>query len=287
MKNLTDQLKKTVVFIGEADGSGKVKINPQSNEPMYFATGMLMNVNDTFHLITAKHVVVKKAADGRLTNEIQDENLSLFFNLKTGGIASRSIKEIKSTFKVEWIFHENSDIDIAIIPFGLNEKTDDVKTLQKELFYEDEIAELLDVFYLAYQPGTKHINRISPIFRVGTISLINEDETFYIDGSAFPGNSGCPVFIKPSVSRYDKDGNWKLGGDSIGGKFLGIVGEYLPYVDVAFSMQTNRARVRFEENTSLSKIWPIKFIDEIIASEDFIKQSERFKVEEAKEKVGI
>lgn len=286
MKNITDQLKKTVVFIGEADENGKVKINPQTGEPSYFATGMLLNLEGVHHLITAKHVVVERAS-GKLTTKVSDENLSLFFNLKNGGIGSRSISEIKASFKVDWMFHKNPEVDIAIIPFGLNVKIDDVKTLQKELFYEDEIAELLDVFYLAYQPGTKHINRISPIFRVGTISLINEDETFYIDGSAFPGNSGCPVFIKPSVSRYDKDGNWKLGGDSIGGKFLGIVGEYLPYVDVAVSMQTNRARVRFEENTSLSRIWPIKFIDEIVASQDFIKQAERFKIKEIKEKVGV
>jgi hypothetical protein len=38
------------------------------------------------------------------------------------------------------------------------------------------------------------------------ISLINEDKTFYIDGAAFPGNSGGLVFLKPIQIRTRKEG---------------------------------------------------------------------------------
>lgn len=109
------------------------------------------------------------------------------------------------------------------------------------------------------------------IVRRGTISLINTDKTFYIDGSAFPGNSGSPVFIKPSVLRYDGK-HAHFGGENIGGRFIGIVGEYITYKEIAVSIQTERPRVIFEENTGLSKVWSATFLTDIIKSPDFQKQ---------------
>lgn len=58
----------------------------------------------------------------------------------------------------------------------------------------------------------------------------------------------------------------------MGGKFIGIVGEYVPYQEVAISNQTGRPRVVFEENTGLSKVWSVPFIKEIIESSAFKQQ---------------
>jgi predicted oxidoreductase (fatty acid repression mutant protein) len=58
----------------------------------------------------------------------------------------------------------------------------------------------------------------------------------------------------------------------LGGKFIGIIGEYVPYREVAISAQTGRARVIFEENTGLSKVWSVDFIKEIIDSDKFKEQ---------------
>jgi hypothetical protein len=60
--------------------------------------------------------------------------------------------------------------------------------------------------------------------------------------------------------------------DQLGGKFVGIIGEYLPYQEVAISIQTGRPRVVFEENTGLSKVWSVTFIKEIIESSTFKQQ---------------
>jgi V8-like Glu-specific endopeptidase len=61
------------------------------------------------------------------------------------------------------------------------------------------------IFSLYPQPGIRIRQRISPIIRTGTISVMNDDRTFYIDAAAFPGNSGSPVFLRPTLS-YDGKG---------------------------------------------------------------------------------
>jgi len=195
-----------------------------------------------------------------------------FFNSKDGRIASRSIEEIKRNFSVDWIFHEKKEVDIAIIPFGLDPQNDDVKIISDDMFISIErLFELYDVFFLSYQPGMQPQKKISPIIRAGTISVINEDKTFYIDASAFPGNSGSPVFLKPSPIRYDEEGI-SVGGDKLGGKFIVIIGEYISYQEIAISTQTSRPRVIFEENTGLSRVWSVPFIREILDSNIFEEQ---------------
>jgi len=262
MHTLIDEIKKTIVFLG--------KIN-EKREIQFHATGFLVSIKNIFHLATAKHVVV----DSR-TGEFIDSGTLAFFNLKDGKIGSRSLDKIKKNFAVNWIFHEDKNVDIAIIPFGLYPEKDDVKTIPDELFLStDRLFELYDVFFLSYQPGGIHLQkRISPVIRNGTISLINDDKTFYIDAFAFPGNSGSPVFLKPSPIRFDEKGI-SIGGDQLGGKFIGIIGEYIPYQEVAISTQTGRPRVIFEENTGLSRVWSVPFIKEILDLDIFKEQLDK------------
>jgi hypothetical protein len=258
MKKLIEEIKKTVVFLGKIDHEGK---------PQFYATGFLVTVQNVYHLLTAKHIVVDMK-----TGKLQDDEMLVFFNLKDGGIAARSIKDIKRSSGANWIFHKNAEVDIAIIPFGLDPQKDDVKVIPDNLFFlPDSLFELYDVFFLSYQPGVKFQRKVAPIIRGGTISIINEDKTFHIDAFAFPGNSGSPVFLKPSPIRFDEKGI-SIGGNQLGGKFIGIIGEYIPYQEVAISTQTGRPRVVFEENTGLSKVWSVTFIREILESSAFGEQ---------------
>lgn len=261
MQDLINQIKKTVVFLGVQNASGEIQFR---------ATGFLMNIQSIFHLATAKHVVLDPATD-----QFLDADLRVFFNLKAGGVGSRHLSGIKKSFGVEWTFHGDQKVDIAIIPFGLEVEKDDVLTIPDNLFLAtDELFELYDAFFLSYQPGIEVTNRISPVIRQGMISLINEDKTFYIDGAAFPGNSGSPVFLKPSPIRFGKEGI-SIGDDTLSGKFIGIIGEYLPYQEVAVSLQTKRPRVVFEENTGLSRVWSVDFIRDVLRSDQFQSQLDR------------
>lgn len=257
MWKLIDEIKKTVVFLGKVSDKNKIKFD---------ATGFLVGIQDIYHLVTAKHVLLDQSGN------IDDSRMLVFFNSKDGKIARRSIGETKSKFSVDWIFHENKEVDIAIIPFGLDLQKDDVKIIPDNRFTGIEsLFELYDVFFLSYQPGIEPQKRISPIIRTGTISVINDDRTFYIDASAFPGNSGSPVFLKPSPIRFDEKGI-SIGGDKLGGRFIGIIGEYIPYREIAISSQTGRPRVIFEENTGLSRVWSVPFIEEILNSDIFKEQ---------------
>ena len=132
----------------------------------------------------------------------------------------------------------------------------------------NDVYETNEVFFISYQPNISIIekdNGISPIVRKGMISRVNNDNTYYIDGSAFPGNSGSPVYMLPTATRFT-DSGITIGADKLGGKLVGIIGSYLPYLDVAISEQTKRPRVVFEENTGLSKVWSTSLISEIISS---------------------
>ena len=263
---LVDQIrqnKKTIVFLGEMNKEGKIQPH---------ATAFLVMIKNVFHLVTAKHVIMEYM-DGKFTGKLIDSNLLAVFNMKDGGIGWRYIAAIKNKYGVNWVFHQNENVDIAVIPFPLDPQKDDVVVIPDSMFITaDRIFELYDVYFLSYQPGIEIQDRILPIIRTGTISLINKDRTFYIDGFAFPGNSGSPVFIKPLPMRFGDKGSIEVGPGPLGGAFVGIIGEYIPYQEFAISTQTKRPRVVFEENTGLSKIWSVEFIKEIMESTPFTLQ---------------
>jgi hypothetical protein len=73
--DLVNEIRKTVVFLGD--------INKEGN-PRFYATGALVQVQNIYHLITAKHVVID-----RETGDFKDDKMLVFFNSKDGGIMSR------------------------------------------------------------------------------------------------------------------------------------------------------------------------------------------------------
>lgn len=260
MEDFLGQIKKTVIFLGVRKPDGK---------PQFHATGFVVDVQGVFHLVTAKHVVIQ-TVDGE--DRFRDENLIAFYNQKTGGLGYTPISWIKKSFEVNWVLHQKADVDIAIIPFALNPTQNDLLAVPDKLFLmPDQLSEVSDVFFPSFQPGISVETKIAPVFRRGAIALVRDDGTLLIDGAVFPGNSGSPVFLKPSPIRFDKAGV-TIGGDELGGKFIGIVGAYLPYQEIAVSTQTGRPRVIFEENTGLSIVSSVHLLNEIIASPPFKQQ---------------
>lgn len=257
MIELISAMKKTVVFLGRPDSNCAA---------CFYATGFLLNINKVHLLITAKHCVVEAN-----TGKFIDSGMHAFYNLKNGGVGFRSIDELKDKNDFRWIFHKNPEVDVAIIPFLLDTKIEDVVVIPDEIFWTEDLFELYDVFFFSFQPGINVKTRITPIIRNGIISLMNDDSTFYIDAAAFPGNSGSPVFLKPSPIKFTDKG-FHIGKKPFGGQFIGMIGSYLPYQETAISMQTGRPRVIFEENTGLSKVWSVHFFNEIINSKEFENQ---------------
>jgi hypothetical protein len=251
-------IKKTIVFLGEIQPAETAA----SAEPIFFGTAFLTQIDGINYLMTAKHVI-----EGFAKTHSPDADILAFMNNAAGGRIARSINVNKREYSVDWITVPNRDI--AIMPFGLPPEADAL-TIPQTFFREtSRLSELLDVFFVSYQPGVTSRRKILPVFRRGMISAFNDDGTFYLDGFAFPGNSGSPVFIKPS--------GIVLGVAPEQCRFIGIIGEYVAYTEAAISPQTLRVRIVFEENTGLARVWPIEALNELISSMPFEAQHTRVK----------
>jgi V8-like Glu-specific endopeptidase len=256
LNEILEEIKKSIVFFGVIKG-----------DRQYFTgTGCVISLNDVFHLVTAKHVVINP----RIT-----EDLCIFVNDRDGHLSIIEVSDIKDRLDAEWIVHENMDVDLAIIPFPISVETS-TKRIQRNLISGiDQISLLDDVFYLEYQPDIE-IDRVDPIIRIGSISFINKDKSFYIDGTVFPGNSGSPVFMKPAP-YFIKGNEYILSPNPLSFHFIGIISSYIPYEDRAVSLQTMRERIIFEENTGLSRVFSSTLIDEIGDLDRCRRQSERIR----------
>ena len=245
---------------------GELKTTQDKQQASPYATGFFIKVDTISYLVTAKHVVVNPE-----TNKIQDD-VMVFYNMKDNAqVKAISVKNLKERYGTQWVFHPEEKVDIAVIPFPIDKQKDDILVIPDTLFLSVEnLSELYAIFFLSYQPGVIEESRINPITRTGIVSRINEDLSFYIDAPAFPGNSGSPVFVTPSSWRFE--GDKLVLKDSIPGKFVGIIGEYLPYNDIAVSVQTGKPRVIFEENTGISKVWSVNHLLQIIKSPSFNTQ---------------
>jgi hypothetical protein len=62
--------------------------------------------------------------------------------------------------------------------------------------------------------------------------------------------------------------------------FIGVIGKYIPYKEKAVSDQTGDVRVVFQENTGLSMVWSVHFINEIINSKAYLDQLNKVLIRE-------
>jgi hypothetical protein len=241
--------RRNIIVIGSYD---------KANDKISFiATGFLILVDSVFHLVTAKHVITNNTAT------IDDSNLYAFYYLKSGLVVNKKITDIKSKYNVKWLVHSNPNVDIAVLPFDIDAK-DNLRVVPQESFIGTQrLYETYDVYYVSFHPDLVDLRDLNPIFRTGSISRINNDKTILLDAFAFPGNSGSPVFLKHSPVRYDTAG-YHIGTDELGDKFIGIIGSYIPYEDVAISRQTNQPRVRFQENSGIAIAWSADYLISII-----------------------
>ena len=212
------------------------------------------------YLVTNKHVL-----EGVIThiryNRIGDDQVEV------QPIESVTLQDSKG-----WVKHPNSDVAAVMVlsPGPLMVNRDLVKP---EVFLGDigtptdeeklEIVEGNGVFIIGFPMGLVGKTRNYPIVRQGIIARITDwmrgdESTFIVDSSAFPGNSGGPVILKPEATAIQGTKNITHA------LLIGIVSSYIPYRDVAISSQTGNPRVVFEENSGLAEVVPIELIKEML-----------------------
>ncbi|HBB49699.1 TPA: hypothetical protein DEQ22_01075 [Candidatus Nomurabacteria bacterium] len=170
-----------------------------------------------------------------------------------------------------WLQHENKKVDLAVLPINLKVIKDAKVEYHffntTDLFFakdfkEKKISTGDGLFVLGFPMNISGKSKNFVIVRQGIIARVDEevleDCFYYIDASAYPGNSGGPVIHKPEVVAIGETGSNSSAG------LVGVVSAGVTYSDVAVSQQTGEAKIIFTEQTGLVKVVPIELIYEII-----------------------
>jgi len=214
-------------------------------------------------LITNKHVLRKLSAIHVKFNSAQDTTS-----------ADYAIPLISRNKKPFWIGHPNDDTDIAAIFLNAeflhsaNRRfaffCSDQHCITKAEMKAQGLTEGDRCFALGFPMGLVSPQRQYVICRSGVIARIRDyldghTHDYLVDAAVFPGNSGGPVILCPSAVAIT--GTTAVSRSAL----IGIIKTYVPYIDVAISPQTGRARVTFEENSGLSAVEPLDAIVETVA----------------------
>lgn len=138
------------------------------------------------------------------------------------------------------------------------------QVLSREKAQEIGVSEGDGVFAIGFPMGlVGYEDQIFPIVRQGCLARVQDwlsgrADTILIDASIFPGNSGGPVFLRPSTVAIEGTKS------NLHSYLIGIVSTYIPYRDVAVSLQTGRAMSVLEENSGIAEIVPSNTIMETV-----------------------
>lgn len=224
---LPEDLLKTTVLIGIQ----------KEKEFQPIGTGFLVNFQGKILLLTCKHVAQEDKG-----------NSIVIFNFKNGKIASRPLKNLKEKYNFDWKFHKSEDI--AAIIFGIDVSRDNLLLVPYDFVETYENLEIGDdVFFLGYPMGITSKESAYPLARSEIISTKLGDGVILIDGNSFPGNSGGPVFLKPSIF----DLKTKTIGKLRPPKLAGMIFENIDYQDIAVSIQNKKTKNYIFRKRSVSK----------------------------------
>jgi len=174
-----------------------------------------------------------------------------------------------------WFTHPDDQIDVAVAPINFDLLQE--RGMQVSYFENDQhsapmgllkqlgVTEGDFAYVLGFPMGLVGGHRNSVIVRSGILARIRDvlagsNTAFLVDAFVFPGNSGGPVVLKPEALAIEGTAAQTMP------YLIGIVQAYVPYEDVAVSLQTGRPRIIFEENAGLAAVIPVDFIEETIAA---------------------
>ncbi len=150
----------------------------------------------------------------------------------------------------KWFFHPDPKVDVAVFPVQVEGTKISWFSADLEVCFREEaksagIIEGDEVYTLGFPLGLIGRRRNYPIARQGIIARIEDwydgrSNSFLIDASIFPGNSGGPVIAKPTLFSSS-------GVSRPRAKLIGMVVGYHPFED---------------ENSGLAEIVPIDKVRE-------------------------
>ncbi len=166
------------------------------------------------YIVTAKHVLLQPET---MNSNPAPKKILLRFNLKEGGTLLSPYQLYNKNNKARFHFLQNKNLDVAIIelnPYFLESAKIDCSfisslysLLPDSLLNEKGISIGDEIYFLGFPCGMRGKKKNFPICRKGIIARLDEetleDNCIFLDAPVFPGNSGGPVFYKPTILRIE------------------------------------------------------------------------------------
>lgn len=232
-------------------------------------------------IVTNRHVF-----QNQKTKEFQK---NVFFRFNTLDNKSHYFKVdlLKADNTPLWFMHENEKVDLAVLPINAteinNSKINYYFFCDNDIFYAKDFTEKNistgdGLYVLGFPMSISGKVRNFVIVRQGIIARVDEEVLengfYYIDASAYPGNSGGPVIHKPEILAITGTSNNSSAG------LIGVISSGETYSDIAISQQTGEPKIIFTEQTGLVRVVPPEFIFEIIDKIFKPKKTEEAKVKD-------
>jgi hypothetical protein len=180
------------------------------------------------------------------------QNEDVFFRIpqKKGGPPDhRPHRQMKAASGIGWVYSTNADIALTIVI--IHQETDDASFIPLDFMSAKyETVSVGDDIFVSGFPASV-IELDSPALRNGMVSAKLPDCMILIDTATFPGNSGGPVFWKPTMG-LNIFGN--QAGEGRPASLIGLALYSPMYSEGAISPASGRTRVIFEANSGLTKI---------------------------------
>lgn len=250
---------------------GVVPVGPQN--PQWIGTGFLVGRKDGknqgksfVYLVTNKHVV-----QGRM------KMLMCINRSDNKGVLHLPIDIVGQNGKPCYSAHLHQTVDVVAMELNgpalenvhgqINwfDLDDHALTLAK--MKSTGVDEGCLVYALGFPMGIVESALKAPFLRLGCISRIEDafagigDSSFFVDAQTFPGNSGGPIVSRPesiAIQGTQCNGSANL---------IGVLNSYLPYKDYLISRQTGETVMQHQENSGLTRVYPVDRIIEVVDME--------------------
>lgn len=232
----------------------EVLTSPTNSQPI--GTGFfLLTPSGRTAVLTAKHVVVEPN-----TTNIRR---GLAYRLNTKDASSYLLND-DAVLPVlgKWILSTNADVAIRLLSWASNSVIASLPVYV--MLARTNIQAGAPIIVLGFPMGLRSEDHPVPILRKGVIAR-SDPGNLIADCFVFPGNSGGPVFYLPYV-RIGVGFKNPMHNEQ---KLLGLVSSEISYVEDAYSPQTLRKRITFEENSGLCNVVPTDSIRELMDYTDF------------------
>jgi hypothetical protein len=270
---IPSEVKSVVVFLF-VEKEGKLIANgtaffvgvKKPSEPLIFSV----------YLITARHVLYKPD-----TTEFLDK-VFIRINRKDGG-SEVGVIPIKVMGDNRTVFlHDDSSVDIAVIPFLPDQEKFDFKFLPDEFITTREtyntlkIREGSEVFFtglFAPYPGAE---KNFPVVRFGRVALVTDEKIewqgkktslYLVEAGSYGGNSGSPVFFYLGSDR--EPGSLVVGPPVL--KLAGVMqGTFLDAQEIKV-VETKKTPISLS-NMGIAAVVPGYKLHELLFSEELKRQ---------------